>query len=57
MPALTDYDWLRLDVWAVYPASRFLPQRVRTLVDFLAERFGDAPYWDDCLRGHSAFSA
>ncbi|UCG73661.1 MAG: LysR family transcriptional regulator [Chromatiales bacterium] len=49
VPTLTDYVWLRLDAWAVYPATRFLPQRVRTLVDFLAERFGDTPYWDDCL--------
>lgn len=45
-PALTDYDWQGLEAWAVYPATRFLPERVRVLVDFLAERFGDAPYWD-----------
>lgn len=57
VPVLTDYEWPRLDAWAIYPATRFLPQRVRALVDFLAERFGDAPYWDDCLRGPSAFSA
>jgi len=49
VPVLTEYQWQRLDVWAVYPATHFLPQRVRTLVDFLAARFGDAPYWDDCL--------
>lgn len=49
VPALTDYDWQSLDAWAVYPATRFLPERVRALVDFLADRFGDAPYWDDCL--------
>jgi DNA-binding transcriptional LysR family regulator len=48
--ALTDYDWQHLDAWAVYPATRFLPQRVRALVDFLAARFGREPYWDDCLR-------
>jgi DNA-binding transcriptional LysR family regulator len=50
VPALTDCDWQSLDVWAVYPATRFLPQRIRALVEFLAERFGDAPYWDDCLK-------
>jgi DNA-binding transcriptional LysR family regulator len=49
VPALLDYDWLALDAWAVYPATRFLPERVRVLVDFLAERFGKEPYWDDCV--------
>ena len=46
---MTDWDWQDLDVWAVYPTSRFLPERVRQLIDFLAERFGDRPYWDECL--------
>lgn len=53
VPVLTEYDWQALDAWAVYPRSRFLPQRVRALVDFLATRFGDAPYWDDCMAGVS----
>ena len=50
-PALMDCDWQDLDAWAIYPATRFLPQRTRALVDFLAARFGAAPYWDECLRG------
>ncbi len=33
-------------VYAVYPASRALPAKTRALIDFLAERFGDFPYWD-----------
>ncbi len=33
-------------VWAVYPAARHLSPKVRAFVDFLAERFGDKPYWD-----------
>jgi DNA-binding transcriptional LysR family regulator len=31
---------------AVYPHSRHLSPKVRTFVDFLAERFGPRPYWD-----------
>jgi DNA-binding transcriptional LysR family regulator len=33
-------------VSAVYPAARHLSPKVRAFVDFLAERFGDKPYWD-----------
>ena len=33
-------------VHAVYPATRNLSPKVRVVIDFLAERFGDAPYWD-----------
>jgi len=36
-------------VHAVYPANRNLSPKVRVFVDFLAERFGEAPYWDDGL--------
>lgn len=49
VPALTGYRWQSLDAWAVYPATRFLPERVRSLLDFLVSRFGDSPYWDECL--------
>ena len=31
---------------AVYPHSRLLSPKVRTFIDFLAERFGPRPYWD-----------
>jgi DNA-binding transcriptional LysR family regulator len=34
-------------VYAVYPAGRNLSPKVRVLVDFLAARFGDPPYWDE----------
>jgi DNA-binding transcriptional LysR family regulator len=45
--ALTDYEDDPLAVYAVYPHRRHLATRVRAFVDFLAERFGDRPYWDD----------
>jgi DNA-binding transcriptional LysR family regulator len=52
-PVLTDCDWRDLGCWAIYPTTRFLPQRTRALVDFLAARFGAAPYWDNCLSGQA----
>ena len=48
-PVLTDYRWRELSAYAVYPANRNLPVRVRRFIDFLAERFGERPYWEDCL--------
>jgi len=35
-----------LAVYAVYPHRKFLPPKVRSFIDFLAERFGPEPYWD-----------
>lgn len=35
-----------LSVFAVYPNRKFLPPKVRSFIDFLAERFGPEPYWD-----------
>ena len=35
-----------LNAWAVYPRNRYLAQRARLFIDFLAERFGERPYWD-----------
>lgn len=36
-------------IHAVYPHSRNLSVKVRVFVDFLAEYFGPAPYWDEGL--------
>lgn len=36
-------------IYALFPPGRLLPQRVRVLADFLAEQFGDKPYWDEGL--------
>ncbi len=33
-------------VYAVYPASRQVSPKLRVFIDFLAARFGPAPYWD-----------
>ncbi|MBO6519671.1 MAG: LysR family transcriptional regulator [Rhodospirillales bacterium] len=44
--ALTDYEDDPISVYAVYPHRRHLSPRVRAFVDFLADRFGENPYWD-----------
>lgn len=39
----------RVGVHAVYPTRRFLPQKVRVFVDWLATLYGPVPYWDEGL--------
>lgn len=34
---LPDHSWYRLELFAVYPATRHMPQRVRLLIDYLIE--------------------
>jgi len=34
-----------LNVYAVYPPNRYVPMRVKKLVNFLSAYFGDKPYW------------
>lgn len=51
IPILCDYEQPPEGLFAVYPPGRFLPRRVRAFSDFLAERFGEQPYWDACLGG------
>lgn len=35
-----------LGIYAVFPGNRFIPQRVRLLVDYLQGRIGSKPYWE-----------
>ena len=42
-PALTRFKWLDLTAYVVYPETRYLPGRVRALIDFLAARWEHAP--------------
>lgn len=46
VPILKDFKMPVLDMFAVFPGNRFVPQRVRAFVDFLAGRLGPEPYWD-----------
>jgi DNA-binding transcriptional LysR family regulator len=50
MPLLTDFQLPLMHAYAVYPKNRFLSQRCRLLIDFIAKRFGDNPYWDQALQ-------
>lgn len=47
VPVLEQYTLPSINAWAVYPQTRYLSQRARQFIDFLVERFGDNPYWDD----------
>lgn len=46
MPLLGEWTEADTGIFAVYPHSRHLSPKVRAFVDFLAARFGPAPYWD-----------
>jgi DNA-binding transcriptional LysR family regulator len=43
---LPDYALPESAIWAVMPQRRLVPPRVRAFVDFLAERLGEAPPWE-----------
>lgn len=46
VPVLEKYQMQTMHAYAIYPHNRHLPLKVRSLIDFLVERFGDNPYWD-----------
>jgi len=46
VPILENYSLVTMHAYAVYPSTGYLPRKVRSLIDFLVERFGDKPYWD-----------
>ena len=43
---LPDYTPVATEMSAVYPPGRHLSAKVRSLIDFLAQRFGPEPEWD-----------
>jgi DNA-binding transcriptional LysR family regulator len=54
VPVLQNYHPPQHSAYAVYPTTRYLSQRVRSFIDFLAERFGENPYWDQFTTAPSA---
>lgn len=38
-----------LGIYAIFPSNRYVPHRVRALVDFIAKRIGSKPTWDRIL--------
>jgi len=53
-PLLTEYSLPSPSAYVIYPRTRHLSQRVRTLVDFLVEQFAGLPYWDKAINSHDA---
>jgi len=51
---LPEYQFEPSAIFAVYPSARQLSTKVRAVVDFLVERFGDPPGWDRSLAGKVA---
>lgn len=45
-PVLSEYISVEQHVYALYLPKRNLPLKIRALIDFLVERFGEEPYWD-----------
>ena len=50
VPILTHYNLPQLNAYAVYPQTRYVSERTRMLIDFLVEKFGDKPYWDQQIK-------
>lgn len=46
VPVLEDYSLPSMMAYVIYSPNRYLPQKVRRFIDFLLQRFGDHPYWD-----------
>ena len=46
VPILAEFCPRQLEAYAVYPPTRYLSRRSRVFIDFLVERFGENPYWD-----------
>lgn len=46
LPVLQEYQPAQHNAYAIYPPTRYLSRRVRALIDFLVDRFGENPYWD-----------
>lgn len=44
---LEAYEQPASGIYAVTPPGRLVPRRVQVFIEFLASRFGEAPYWDE----------
>ncbi len=47
---LANFPSPELGIYAILPSNRYVPHRVRALIDYLAQRIGHAPVWDEILR-------
>ncbi len=46
---LRPFSMPALGIYAIFPSTRYVPHRVRVLVDFIADRIGPKPAWDQIL--------
>jgi len=46
---LPEYVLPSANAWFVYPRTRFLPGRTKSLINFVINRLGTRPYWDQAL--------
>lgn len=54
---LPEYEGSRnIAVHAIYPSRQFLPVKVRLFIDFLADLYGNVPYWEAGLSGEPVSS-
>jgi DNA-binding transcriptional LysR family regulator len=49
LPAVTPIGMSGSHLYAVYLQNKFLPQKVRVFIDYLLEKLGERPYWDNFL--------
>lgn len=46
---LKKFQGPEMGIYAVFPSNRYVPHRVRSLVEYLAQRIGPRPPWDEIL--------
>ena len=46
---LQEYQRAEVGMYALFPPGRLIPSRVKVLVDFLQQQYGDCPDWDKGL--------
>ena len=46
---LHEFATPELGIYAVFPSNRYVPHRVRSLVEYLAQQIGSKPSWDEIL--------
>jgi DNA-binding transcriptional LysR family regulator len=54
---LPSFRMPELGIYAVFPGNRYIPHRVRALVEFIAQRIGPQPPWDEILTTQHAARA
>ncbi|MDX8399892.1 MAG: LysR family transcriptional regulator [Gallionellaceae bacterium] len=47
---LAQFPTPELGIYAIFPSNRYVPHRVRALVDFISQRIGTKPPWDEILQ-------